>query len=69
MHSIHTERMILPDSFTVAAMVEKLPTSWKDAESYLKHKQNEMTLEDLIIKLQIEEDNLKENPKPRTMDA
>ena len=38
-------------------MIEKLPLSWKDFKNYLKHKRKEMSLEDLIVRLRIEEDN------------
>ena len=38
-------------------MIEKLPLGWKDFKNYLKHKRKEMKMEDLIIRLCIEEDN------------
>ncbi|MFS7972444.1 putative transcription factor interactor and regulator CCHC(Zn) family [Helianthus anomalus] len=38
-------------------MIEKLPPSWVDFKNYLKHKRKEMTIEDLIVRLRIEEDN------------
>ncbi|KAF3639815.1 putative phosphoserine aminotransferase, chloroplastic-like [Capsicum annuum] len=41
----------------VAAIVEKLAPLWKDFKNYLKHKRKEMTVEDLIVRLRIEEDN------------
>ncbi|KAF3661878.1 putative glucan endo-1,3-beta-glucosidase A-like [Capsicum annuum] len=41
----------------VAAIVEKLPPLWKDFKNYLKHKRKEMTIEDFIVRLRIEEDN------------
>ncbi|KAL0315722.1 UNVERIFIED_CONTAM: hypothetical protein Sradi_5450400 [Sesamum radiatum] len=34
-----------------------LPPLWKDFKNYLKHKRKEMGLEDLIVRLRIEEDN------------
>ena len=40
-----------------AAINEKLPTLWKDFKNYLKRKRKEMTVEDLIVRLRIEEDN------------
>ncbi|CAN6726140.1 unnamed protein product [Malus baccata var. baccata] len=58
-HDIHVEGMIINESFQVASIIEKLPPSWKEFKSYLKHKRKEMTLEDLIIRLRIEEDNRK----------
>ncbi|XP_038988004.1 uncharacterized protein LOC120112517, partial [Phoenix dactylifera] len=56
-HDIHAEGMILSESFQVAAIIEKLPPLWKDFKNYLKHKRKEMKLEDLIVRLRIEEDN------------
>ncbi|KAJ0865806.1 hypothetical protein HanRHA438_Chr12g0544561 [Helianthus annuus] len=41
----------------VAAMIEKLPPSWVDFKNYLKHKRKEMTIEYLVVRLRIEEDN------------
>ena len=49
--------MIINEAFQVAAFIEKLPPAWKDFKNYLKHKRKEMTLEDLIVRLKIEEDN------------
>ena len=49
--------MVLSESFQVAAVIEKLPPSWKDFKNYLKHKCKEMKLEDLIVKLRIENYN------------
>ncbi|KAL0440671.1 UNVERIFIED_CONTAM: hypothetical protein Sradi_0006000 [Sesamum radiatum] len=49
--------MKLSKYFQVVAMIEKLPPLWKDFKNYLKHKRKEMGLEDLIVRLRIEEDN------------
>ncbi|KAH1097582.1 hypothetical protein J1N35_014503 [Gossypium stocksii] len=49
--------MIISESFQVAAIMEKLPSTWKDFKNYLKHKKKEMSVEDLIVRLRIEEDN------------
>ena len=59
LHDIQAEGMVLSETFQVAAVIEKLPPGWKDFKNYLKHKRKEMTLEDLIVKLHIEEDNRK----------
>ncbi|XP_072976984.1 uncharacterized protein [Typha angustifolia] len=56
-HEIHVEGMVINESFQVAAIIEKLPPSWRDFKNYLKHKCKEMTLEELIVRLRIEEDN------------
>ena len=57
LHDIHAEGMSLSESFLVAAIIEKLPPLWKEFKNYLKHKRKEMRLEDLIVRLRIEEDN------------
>ena len=49
--------MVLSESFQVAEIIEKLPPSWNEFKNYLKHKRKEMGLEDLIVRLRIEEDN------------
>ena len=57
LHEIHAEGMSVSESFQVAAIIEKLPPSWKDFKNYPKHKRKEMQLEDLIVRFGIEEDN------------
>ena len=57
LHKIHAEGMTLSETFQVAAIIEKLPPVWNDFKNYLKHKRKEMKIEDLIVRLQIEEDN------------
>ncbi|KAK1419831.1 hypothetical protein QVD17_29199 [Tagetes erecta] len=54
---ILAEGMVLSETFQVAAMVEKLPPSWVDFKNYLKHKRKEMTVDELVVRLRIEEDN------------
>ena len=63
LHEIHSEGMSFSDSFQVAAVIEKLPPLWKDFKNYLKHKRKEMNLEELIVRLRIEEDNRKSEKK------
>ena len=57
LYEIHAESIYVSESFQVATIIEKLPPSWKDFKNYLKHKRKEMRLEDLIVRLRIEEDN------------
>ncbi|PKI44279.1 hypothetical protein CRG98_035353 [Punica granatum] len=57
LHEIQAEGMVLNESFQVVVVIEKLPPGWKDFKNYLKHKRKEMTMEDLVVELQIEEDN------------
>ena len=39
--------------------MEKLSLAWRDFKNYIKHKRGELKLEDLIVRLRIEEDNRK----------
>jgi len=59
LHEIEAEGMILPETFQVATIVEKLPPAWRDFKNYLKHKRKELKLENLIVRLRIEEYNRK----------
>ncbi|XP_009761770.2 F-box protein CPR1-like [Nicotiana sylvestris] len=54
---IFIEDLVISEAFQVAAMIEKLSPLCKDLKSYLKHKCKEMSLEYLIVQLEIEEDN------------
>ena len=56
LHEIHAEGMLLSKTlFQVVVIIEKLLLTWKDFMNYLKHKRKEMNIEDLIIRLCIEE--------------
>ena len=67
LHEIHAEGMMLSETFQVATIIEKLPLAWKDFKNYLKHKRKEMTIEDLVIRLRIEEDNKGSEKKRHTI--
>ena len=54
---IHAEDMVVSKNFQVATIIEKLPHVWYNFKNYLKHKRKEMSMEELIIRLRIEEDN------------
>nr|GEW13705.1 hypothetical protein [Tanacetum cinerariifolium] len=57
-HDIHAEGITLSETFQVATIIEKLPPSCVDFKNYLKHKRKEMSVEDLVVRLHIEEDNM-----------
>nr|GEV03892.1 hypothetical protein [Tanacetum cinerariifolium] len=44
----------------IDAIIEKLPSSWVEFKNYLKHKRKEMSVEDMVIRLRIEEDTCKQ---------
>ncbi|XP_023755289.1 uncharacterized protein LOC111903763 [Lactuca sativa] len=56
-HDNNAKGMDLNESFQVASMFEKLPPGWIDFKNYLKHKRKEMSVEELVVRLRIEEDN------------
>ncbi|KAM1493880.1 hypothetical protein ACFX10_025604 [Malus domestica] len=58
-HDLHAEGCSINEHFQVGAIIEKLPSSWNDFKIYLKHKRREMSLEDLILRLRVEEDHRK----------
>ncbi|KAJ9556753.1 hypothetical protein OSB04_011367 [Centaurea solstitialis] len=58
-HELDVEGMGLNSNFLVSAIIEKLPPTWKDFKLYLKHLTEEMTFDQLVLKLRVEEDNRK----------
>ncbi|GKD18759.1 hypothetical protein Tco_1207917, partial [Tanacetum coccineum] len=56
LHDIHAEGITLTETFPFAAIIKKLPPSWVEYKKYLKHKRKEMSVEDLVVHLHIEED-------------
>lgn len=57
LHEIHMENMSLSKSFQVAAIIERFSPMWRYFKNYLKHKLKEMNIEELVVRLRIEEDN------------
>ncbi|RLN33692.1 retrotransposon protein, putative, Ty1-copia subclass, expressed [Panicum miliaceum] len=45
----------LPDKFVVGRMIAKLPSSWRNFATTLKHKRQEISVENLIASLDVEE--------------
>ncbi|PHT65606.1 hypothetical protein T459_30031 [Capsicum annuum] len=50
-------QVIIHNLLAEAAIIEKLPPIWRDFKNYLNHKHKEITVEDIIVRLRIEEDN------------
>ena len=50
-HKMHMDETII-----VLSIMDKLPSSWKDTKRKLKHKKEEMSLEELANYLRIEEE-------------
>ena len=54
---ILAEGMVIDDAFQAATLIEKLSPSWKEYKNYWKHKKRDMSLEDLVVHIRIEESN------------
>jgi hypothetical protein len=46
---------LLPDRFVATGIIDKLPVTWRDFATTLKHKRDDITTENLIIALDVEE--------------
>lgn len=55
--------MQLDGKFQIATIINKLPSTWKDFNTFLRHKTKEFSLESLITWLRIEEELRKQDPK------
>ena len=51
------EDIKLPEPFVAGYLVQTLLESWKDYKNNMKHKKKQMSLEDVIIHIGIEEQN------------
>ena len=56
-NDLKTEEIDLPESFVSGCLIEKLPESWRDYKNCMKHKRKQMSLEDVIVHIRIEEKN------------
>ena len=50
------QKMNMDDSIVVSSIIEKLPPSWKEFKKSLKHKKEDLTLEELAKHLRLEEE-------------
>lgn len=48
-------KIALPDKYQVGMVIAKLPNSWRDFATALKHRREEMTMDDLLASLDVEE--------------
>jgi hypothetical protein len=48
-------KIVVPNEFVVGGIITKLPSSWRDFATALKHKRVHMSISDLIASLDVEE--------------
>jgi hypothetical protein len=48
-------KIIVPDEFVARSIIAKLPPSWRDFATALKHKRVHISILDLIVSLDVEE--------------
>jgi hypothetical protein len=48
-------KIVVPDEFMARGIIAKLPPSWRDFTTALKHKRVHMSISDLIVSLDVEE--------------
>ena len=56
-HDLEVEGMGINSNFLVGSIIEKLPPSWKNFKLYLKHLTDDMSFEQLVLRIRVEEDN------------
>ncbi|XP_031268527.1 uncharacterized protein LOC116126971 [Pistacia vera] len=56
-NDLKNEEIILPETFVGGCLIEKLPDSWRDYKNSMKHKLKQVSLEDMIVHIRIEETN------------
>ncbi|XP_031275541.1 uncharacterized protein LOC116134037 [Pistacia vera] len=56
-HLLINEEIILPKTFVAGCLIEKLLDSWRDYKNSMKHKRKQMSLDDVIVHIRIEETN------------
>ncbi|KAK3020064.1 hypothetical protein RJ639_002779 [Escallonia herrerae] len=62
-HKIISEGIKVDEQMQVAAIIDKLPNSWKEFQKGLHHKQSELSIVNLMARLQIEEEARKQDKK------
>ena len=65
-HEIQSEGIKVDEQMQVAAIIDKLPNSWKDIQKGLCHKQSEITQVNLMARLRIKEEARKQDKSEET---
>ncbi|KAK2969221.1 hypothetical protein RJ640_020371 [Escallonia rubra] len=66
-HEIISEGIKVDEQMQVATIIDKLPNSWKEFQKGLRHKQSELSIVNLMARLQIEEEARKQDKKNESL--
>jgi hypothetical protein len=58
-------KIVVPDEFVAGGIIAKLPPSWRDFVTALKHKRVHMSISDLIASLDVEEKARTKDGRPK----
>jgi hypothetical protein len=58
-------KIVVPDEFVAGGIIAKLPPSWRDFVTALKHKRVHMSILDLIASLDVEEKAQTKDRRPK----
>ena len=56
---------VLPDKFVASGIIAKLPSTWRNFATALKHKRQKISIEDLLAGLDVEEKARAKDAPPR----
>ncbi|CAI9303793.1 unnamed protein product [Lactuca saligna] len=57
-HDLEVEAMRIKSNVLIGAIIEKLPLSWRNFKLYLKQLTVDMSFEQLVLRIHVEEDNI-----------
>ena len=60
LEDLKAKMIVLEEEFVAGLLIEKLFESWNDYKNQFKHKHKQLSLEDLVVHIIIEETNCKE---------
>ncbi|KAJ0026040.1 hypothetical protein Pint_09335 [Pistacia integerrima] len=61
-------KMLMDETIIVSSIIDKLPPSWRDFRRSLKHKEDDISLDDLTKSLRVEEEfRLRDEPKEQSI--
>ncbi|KAK2981104.1 hypothetical protein RJ640_021158 [Escallonia rubra] len=66
-HEIISKGIQVDEQMQVAAIIDRLPNLWREFQKGLRHKQSELSIVNLMVRLQIEEEARKQDKKNKAL--